>query len=269
MADLLEHTAKSLKEFLEIIDGLANDPLDPVWFRGVGDSGYNLIPSLYRHPNLISKRELLDLEKDILVRFKERSLPYLTAPLSRNWEYLFLMQHYGVPTRLLDWTENPFVALFFALTSAKKDENTGLYVKPASIWILSPKLWNQRVFAHVSYKGVALSISDRLLEPYEPLSDKTSEPPAMPAAMFGLHNSPRIVAQRGVFTIFGSTIKSMDEIFKDDAFSDDSLIKVNFPITDIADLLSKLISTGHTDSMMFPSLEGLAKEAKRLYGFKE
>jgi len=268
MATLKELTAKSLKEYLEIIDSLVHNPLDPVWFRGVGDAAYKLIPSLYRHPTARDKKELLDLEKDILIRFQERSLPYLSAPLNRNWEYLFLMQHYGVPTRLLDWTENPLVALFFALTSAKTDDD-GNYTKPAAVWVVSPKLWNQKVFAHVSYKGVSLSISDRLLEPYEPLSGKTSEPPALPAAMFGLHNSPRIVAQRGVFTIFGSTIQSMDEIFTNDTFPDESLLKIILPIDNIKDLLSKLISTGHTDSMMFPSLEGLAKEAKRLYGFKE
>lgn len=269
MANLSEHTAETLKDYLEIIDGLAQDPLDPVWFRGVGDVNYHLIPSLYRHPDISSKSDLLGLEKKILIRFRERSLPYLNVLLQSNWEYIFLMQHYGVPTRLLDWTENPLIAFFFALTSAKKNYTTNNYSNPAAVWVVSPKLWNQMVFKHVSYQGVALSISDRLLEPYEPLTVKTDEPPALPAAMFGLHNSPRIVAQRGVFTIFGSEIQSMDEIFQANSFPDQTLIKIILPDDKIQDLLNKLITTGYTDSMMFPSLDGLAKETKRLYGFEE
>jgi hypothetical protein len=172
MANLDELKVGTLKEYFEIIDSLTNSPLDPMWFRGVGDTDYQLIPSLYRHPEYKSKEELLELEKKIIIRFQERAIPYLNSPLTRNWEYIFLMQHYGVPTRLLDWTENPLFALFFALTSAKK-ENTGNYSKPAAVWVVSPRPWNQMVFSHVSYQGVALSISDRLLEPYEPLSDKT------------------------------------------------------------------------------------------------
>jgi hypothetical protein len=212
---------------------------------------------------------LLELEKKILVRFRERALPYLTTPLQRNWEYLFLMQQYGVPTRLLDWAESPLVALFFALTAANRDNGTGTYTKAAAVWIVSPKLWNQKVFSHVSYQGFALSITDRFLEPYEPLSEKTTdEPPALPAAMCGLHNSPRIVAQRGVFTIFGSRIESMEDIFRAETFPDSTLIKINLPENRIGELLKDLISSGHTDSMMFPGLDGLAKETKRLYGFE-
>jgi len=269
MAKLTELTADTLNAYLNIIDGYAQDPLDPFWFRGVGDTDYPLIPSLYRHQTYRTKEELFSLEKKILVRFRERSLPYLTVPLTKNWEYLFLMQHYGVPSRLLDWTENPFVVVFFARTAAKLDNTMGKYMKPAAVWLRSPRLWNQKVFAHVSYQGVALSISDRSLDAYEPLSSATDEPPAYPAAMYGLHNSPRIVAQRGVFTIFGSKIESMDALFLNDSFQDNTLLKIVLPANKIQELLNKLISTGHTDSMMFPSLEGLAQETKRIYGFKE
>jgi hypothetical protein len=179
------------------------------------------------------------------------------------------MQHYGVPTRLLDWTENPMIALFFALTSTKKDPTTGKHIQDAAVWALSPRLWNVKVFAHVSYDRGPLSVSDRLLKAYAPLSDDAEEPPALPAAIFGIHNSPRIVAQRGVFTIFGSNITPMESLFITEMFDDNALVKYVIPSGAIGLLLQKLLATGYTESMIFPGLDGLAMETKRLFGFED
>ena len=59
------------------------------------------------------------LEKLLLARFQQRSIPFHSRSLADSWEWLFFMQHYGVPTRLLDWSESPLMALFFAVTLAR------------------------------------------------------------------------------------------------------------------------------------------------------
>jgi hypothetical protein len=81
------------------------------WYRGCHDKGHKLEPTLYRHKTKKKIQEIADLETDVTTRFVQRSLPFLQRTLTNDWDKLFLMQHYGVPTRLLDWSENPFVAI--------------------------------------------------------------------------------------------------------------------------------------------------------------
>lgn len=64
------------------------------------------------------------MEFDILNRFKHRSIPFQQRPLNTDWEYLFFMQHFGVPTRLLDWSENSHVALYFAIAAAEEHRDS-------------------------------------------------------------------------------------------------------------------------------------------------
>lgn len=267
MPTLIERPITTISEFVQFVDRETSDSDNPCWFRGVGKSSYKLLPSLYRHPTKTSSAELLELEEQIIVRFKERSVPYLASGLKEDWEYLFLMQHFGVPTRLLDWTENPFMGLFFALTSARIDTTTSEYVDDASVWVLSPGKWNKRVFEHISFRGTAASHNDRFITAYGPKPANPDPPPANPAAIMGIHNSPRIVAQRGVFTIFGSNIKPMEDIFQADPFQDGALSKLVIPKANIGSLLEKMFCMGFTDAVAFPDLEGLARETKRYFGF--
>lgn len=84
------------------------------WYRGVGESkGHILVPGLYRHRTITEVDELLKLERDMLDWFKRESIliQAITHHPENDFQRLFFMQHFGVPTRLLDWTANPFIAL--------------------------------------------------------------------------------------------------------------------------------------------------------------
>jgi len=177
------------------------------------------------------------------------------------------MQHYSVPTRLLDWTENPLIALFFALSSARKDA-TGNYANDAAVWTLSASKWNQTVFKHQSFSGAALSPSDTMINQSYAIGSDPRLINEMPVAILGIHNSPRIVAQRGSFTLFGKSLTPMDEIYTSHAFPADTLSKITIPAALIATLLHKLVWMGISDSVIYPDLEGLAKETKRQFGYE-
>ena len=91
-------------------------------FRGVPNSSYELIPSIGRCKAKDSEA-LADFEKTIFEKFKERAVRYLSHEPRGDIEWLFLAQHYGIPTRLLDWTESPLIALYFACDKDPEQES--------------------------------------------------------------------------------------------------------------------------------------------------
>lgn len=152
-----------------------------------------------------------------MVRFRQRSIPFTNRFLSDEWDVLFFMQHYGIPTRLLDWTENPFVGLHFAVMSSPFSGKLAAgkasltFASDATVWILDPVAWNKHALQHLGFDRGILSPGDEVLQSYKPLT-RFTDMNVFPVAIYGAHNSPRIVAQRGAFTIFGKSTKSMEEI---------------------------------------------------------
>ncbi|RJF83822.1 FRG domain-containing protein [Azospirillum cavernae] len=268
MTTLTEHTVTSLQEYTKLVEDLMSRSRQPLWFRGCGDSNHKLIPSLYRHPEKTNFSDLFSLESEIIARFRARAIPYCNAVPSDNWDLLFLMQHHGIPTRLLDWSENPYISLFFSLTTASYSVvgKTRAFDKDAAVWFLNPNSWNQYALRSISFKGGILVTPDRKLNGYKPFSE-LDEMYNEPVAILGAHNSHRIVAQRGVFTIFGKDTSPMEDVYKKESFPDDTLLKIILPSSYIESLLNSIRSIGFTDSVIYPDLDGLAKEMKRIFGY--
>ena len=87
--------------------------------------------------------------------------------------------------------------------------------------------------------------------------------------MYGSYNSPRIVAQRGTFMVFGSDLHPMETVkVNTPTITDVVLSKLTIPGDKVAAVLRALTSIGYTDSVIFPDLDGLAREIKRGFGFE-
>jgi hypothetical protein len=105
-----------------------------LWYRGLSHSNYPLLPSIYR-------KEIWEYDaeeaKEICTEFIRRAKTFKQNQGEYSkWEWYYLMQHYGVPTRLLDWTEGALIALFFAVRKVDR-------VDIPCVWVLDPKRLNR------------------------------------------------------------------------------------------------------------------------------
>lgn len=151
-------------------------------YRGHSRGIWQLRPSLLRKEKIASRYGGFDkLEREIFEIFKARSHPYLNSSKpDSELEWMALAQHHGCWTRLLDWTANPLVALFFA---TQKDEEDDKY--EAVMWCCQDFDWydESRLKALDSRPRLYLSLDTRA-HAYSPK-----------------HITPRIVAQSGCFTV--------------------------------------------------------------------
>lgn len=268
---ILELKPKTLPEYVGIVEELQARSGGPVWYRGCTSRSYQLLPSLYRpreNPNA-SPATLSELEIQLVTRFRERSLPYHGRDLSDDLETLFFMQHYSIPTRLLDWTENPFVGLFFALRHAKYRVNSrgrASFLRDAVVWVLDPSLWNQAALLRLSYAGGPLDTGHAVLGSYK-LRGEVGELSETPVALYGAHNSPRIVTQQGTFVLFGSSTTPMENLYQRGPFPAGCLVRVTISRGSIGAYRESLFRHGITEGAIFPDLEGLGRDLRRLVGF--
>lgn len=267
----IEEKPKSFSEFVELVEKYQKECSTSLWYRGSGKSSYNLLAGLYRHRTCRSPAGFADLEKALLTHFRQRSIPFHSRNLLDDWDTLFFMQHYRVPTRLLDWTENPFVGFHFAVMNAPfeiRGKSTLKFASDATVWILDPIAWSRYTLRHQSYEGGILAPGDEALKGYVPCTPFSAMNNA-PVALYGAHNSPRIVAQRGVFMIFGQDTSPMERTFESDSYPSQCLIKVVLQRRYLPELRKAILRYGITESVIFPDLDGLAREIRRTFAFEE
>jgi FRG domain len=257
-----EYTATDVPEYLAIVDRCTQEWFQEntwgPWFRGQSNAKWSLTPGLYRRPPW--KRGIRILEDEIRQEFIVRA-PSLAPQRPRNsWEWYFLMQHSGGPTRLLDWTESALIALYFAVkgkgTPDEKEKTD------AGVWILEPWKLNEHV-AGVN-EVIAPSAEAGLVTKHgcvyrRWLPDRYSEQglqEKLPVAVYPTHFSRRISSQRSCFTVHGTDIDGFENL--PESFSE-YLRKVIIPHDKAHAVETSLSVAGIDEVTIFPDLDGLGR----------
>jgi len=192
-----------------------------------------------------------------MARFRQ-SAAMLADRLPRSsFDWTFLMQHYGVPTRLLDWSESPLVALYFAVDDLEKHPG-----KDAAVWCLKPTELNKN--ANIVDKDEAHyipSFEDSELEPYSADGLRLKERTELyPVATIATRNNPRIQAQMGTFTIH----HRMNIAIEDVGPTKNHIIKYIIPSNAKAALAAELKLLGFSKFSLFPELASVGAILKEM-----
>ncbi len=233
-----------IKEYQEAIDAIRKD-YGVCWFRGLTDKKYVLEPSIYRKPY---KPEL---EATFLGQFKSQAPPFLQKLPINDWEWLFLMQHYGVPTRLMDWTAHPLVALTFTLKNLEKaaDDNKDLVV-----YCLNPEKLNKRITAiDFDENNPIPFIGDDQQYLFGVGQNKSNN---LPIAIIGPLNNDRIIVQKGTFTLFPF---KLDKKIEEYEHADEFLKSITLKTGRLFEMKQSLENLGFTYDSLFPGLDSIAK----------
>jgi hypothetical protein len=175
------------------------------------------------------------------------------------------MQHYGVPTRLLDWSDGALVALYFALKTAKVSHD-------AAVYMLDPWWLNDLVFKELPVAKVARPRGTALpewREAAEYLSkdefDNDLLGPKYPLAIDPSHVARRFAAQRSRFTIFGRTLDGLTKASSSVKQSECRLCRIQIKRTSVDDMRHDLATCGISESVIFPDLEGFGRELSAMF----
>jgi hypothetical protein len=237
-----DRNINNVTELLKLLKKDLKEIKTPIWFRGHSKKDYKLVPSLFRGKKT-------PIEFNLIEKFKQNATLLLNNVEHKDIDWLFIMQHNGVPTRLLDWTESPLVALYFACSTEKK--NAGI------LNMLMPIELNKVAAIKQNY---IISINDSAIQQrYSPeayRSEDTSE--MLPVAIICPRNTPRIQAQLGNFTIFHKDKTPIEEID-----NGKHIWRYVIPSKAKGNIIKELALLGIDEFRLFPELPSLGTIIKR------
>jgi hypothetical protein len=227
------YTIEDLNSFLQELPVKQNYlPGGDYVFRGQSNVNHSLLPSLFRGNLNGLYRDWCAYEQRLIVEFIRRAIAFVKIP-DNDLNLLALAQHHGLPTRLLDWSKSPLVALYFAVEKEDKDRD-------GVVWAYRSQL---------SYR-----------EFIDPQSIRET------GFIELMHTTPRITAQQGCFTVHGlpqsdEAPLAIEQHEKVDR-PHDNLIKIIVPGKYKTKIKRQLDAIGINISVIFPDIDGLAQYVK-------
>lgn len=224
-----------------------------IWYRGINKPKNTLVPG-------VVWRKLHEHEDSIVGEFLLKYRSYTDQIFNNKWELYALMQHYGLPTRLLDWTKSPLLGLFFSLYRP----NGGRH---RVVWAINPIALNV-MSADRDY--VVIPTDDKIADDnfsyyYLPkaLRNRWNTPvPETPIAISAPYTNKRIIAQQGCFTVHGNNELDISEIFTNS--KNKEIVRFVIKGEELRlELLEALFQMGIKEDFVFQDLNSLSDRILR------
>jgi FRG domain-containing protein len=246
--------AKSLRQFLKHLNALDKKWRDrkgrsvELWFRGQTDDAIPK-PKLYRG-GFRSK----GADAELRIEFQRRGVQFARdRALSDHWERYFLMQHFGAPTRLLDWTDGALLALYFAVRKEVTEEKTP---RQGVVWVLDPFALNKLVMRR---NTIALP-GWKEVKAWLPKDPLATVQPRFPIAIDPTHVDLRLAVQRSHFTLFGRAKDGLAQLERRHGKRLRLARIVAKGKKRVRRIVEQLEACGIRETSVFPDLEGLSRE---------
>jgi hypothetical protein len=230
--DWFEYKTHDVRTVTEYVSLILEKLRSLYLFRGHEDIEWELVPAIDRpgFSEVYSRISRHQHERLVFDEFKRLALPHLRTRPANDWEFLALARHHGVPTRLLDWTENPLAALFFAVENIASTDS--------SVWCYT------------------------YVEMESPL-DVDSNPDPLTFDRLVLYRPPhfhlRIATQSGMFTVYPTGFRNLDDPWNL------PLTRIRIPNECRARMRVELQKLGVHRASLFPDLDGVGKHVLQLY----
>ena len=241
----------NISDYISAVKDLKSQGFDI--FRGQKYSKkYKLLPSILRCDDESKRLFSKKCDSIFLNMFKSKAIKYVETIPNNHWEWLFCAQHYELPTRLLDWTESPLIALYFALENACAEQE-----EPPIVWALNPYQLNSKSIEIESDESIPNLFEDEEIchfieQNYSIKATKTQ----YPIVVSGPKSNSRIHAQQGLFSLFpinGTALEDFDN-------NKEYLSGIEINIESIDEIRRDLFFLGIKSAYIYPELQSVSKD---------
>ena len=281
--EMIEKTIESVSDYIKIIEHLNfTYHLSKFLYRGESKSDFKLLPSVYRTIPGERNRIYNASELSILRDFISEASSYIHYLKSNDlFEYLEYAQHYGVPTRFLDWTSNPLVSLFFACQSNINSDGTE---NDGKVYLLNMRAYTSATKEDFLTEGTVKTLVINMLQ-------EQGEGFHYPKIFKPYYIDDRMKAQASYFMAWGADPSDLESILKP-LWENKGFPEVNTVTSDIegilnygfskvnplqsvviphnkkSELLRQLDTLSINDSYIFPGLDGIGKSIRYRHDFR-
>ncbi len=272
-------TIEKLKSYYPSGVFLSNPVANPFLYRGLSNKAYELLPGIFRkQTDMVDGHAITNdtylawaKEKDLLYSFMHEASGTLSIPTDDLLHWAEYAQHYGAPTRFMDWSSNPLAALYFACRDMTSTDGT--------VWLLHKINYTRFLVNHVKSHNKK-NISEIVSESINETSDIE-----YPLLYTPYYVDARMSAQGSYFMVWGILRDPLEKMLSEDN------LQMNIPETDngsrtygkeqneglmfrfniYADrkqpLLHELDTVGINEKTLFPGLDGIGRYVERKYRF--